>query len=292
MQNLPSGRLIVTMVDAETKEENTWGTCFEIYADGGGSRGEQVLSNQCNPRGTASLTIGSLSPGSYVIAHSGFTSSWPYYYGSNTPYFLAEDVLFTIVGGEDTPLTVAVAPWPSLAISMQDEARNPLPGACFTVWWGGVGSSASACDEGDGADDGTITITKVQPGTHWLVQTTVPAGYSRAVDVLVAIPNEPVVEVTLQNLPGGAVVATRSDSTGQSLMGSCYDVYTDAGDGDHGDHFGNGCDGRYDFGWLYDADGTATIAGLLPGKYVLVETRASVWRHTGARHPVHHRGRL
>ena len=271
VQNLPGGRPVVTSVDAESGEVISRGACYEVYADADGSRGAQILTNQCGPSGNSSggiVPLGSLSPGSYILVHSGFASSGSPYYRYDTPYFLAEDVPFTIVGGEDTPLTVEAPPWPTVVVSLQDEASNPLPGACFNV--GVYPYERFACDGDDGADDGTITITNISPGVQSLRQSIVPAGYARAADTVVTIPNEPgVVEVTVQNLPGGRpVVTTVNAESGEAISrGACYEIFADADGGRGAQMLTNQCGPSGN-----SSDGIMTLGSLSPGSYILVHS--------------------
>jgi uncharacterized surface anchored protein len=234
--------------------------CFALYTDaGGGARGE-FLCYECN---FVENTVGfvGIAAGDYVLVES----------SAPDHYFPAADVPFHIELGEAKSFDVVDEHWSTIVVHKVDKDGAPVLGTCFEVY--AIEStvpegtlSGAGCDFYD-ENDGTITFEGPGTGTYRLVETNVRFGYLGADDLTFSIAGGETKELTVVDQKGGMLVVHKVDQDGAPLTGTCFSVYTDAGDGTPGDFVVAACDSH-----TGPDDGTIPIALLATGDYVLVET--------------------
>jgi hypothetical protein len=148
-----------------------------------------------------------------------------------------------------------------------------LKGACYQLSKDAGGGAlgdfvAGSCDKYDRTpNDGRTEILGVKPGTYVLVETRSPNGYAIPKNRTVTLAAAQTAQVTVKNFTGGtrlSVVAR--DQNGVTILGACFEVWTDAGGGQFGTFVAEGCD-------VYDGnDGKTTLGGIRPGAYLLWQT--------------------
>ncbi len=191
-----------------------------------------------------------------------------------------------------------------LVVLRQDEAGNPIGGACFELVAPDGSVVSSSCDEdGDVPDDGRIGLIGVPSGDYTLRESRTPDGVEPAAEVPVTvlpndIVNQPVqsqaivieqptevvetpteevetpTEVVETETPTeavetpteavGRVIVYRTDENGSPVGGSCFAVQ-DA----NGQVLGEACD---EDGIAAD-DGTTGVENIPVGDHTVVETR-------------------
>jgi pimeloyl-ACP methyl ester carboxylesterase len=109
------------------------------------------------------------------------------------------------------PPATALAEEGTLWLHVVDEAGNPLPGACFEVYFddgGGTrgGFDDTICDADDNVDDGTVVVRR-EAGAYVLAQSTAPDRFALADDKAVTIVAGEVTEDTVVNRPAGGATA-------------------------------------------------------------------------------------
>ena len=162
-----------------------------------------------------------------------------------------------------------------LRVIKTDSAGAPLIGAGFTLYTVGKDGNPgvatgwscliSKVDNGVAA---CATSDQVTPGSYWVEETTVPAGYSAGAPQKVTIEQMQVTTVTFKdNLLPGSVVITKTDAAGQPVVGAGFTVYADA-NGAPGASTGKSCQNSA----VVDGKATCTIANVAVGTYWVEET--------------------
>jgi len=125
-----------------------------------------------------------------------------------------------------------------LHVVKTDAIGTPLVGAGFTLYTvakDGTPGAATAwsclISRLDGGVADCTTSDQVTPGAYWVVETTVPAGYSAGAPQKVTIAKLLVTTVTFKDdLLSGSVVIAKTTSGGQPLAGAGFMLYTDTND--------------------------------------------------------------
>jgi uncharacterized surface anchored protein len=165
--------------------------CFEIRS----VESEWAYSSDCDGGDGANDGIIHLTapPGEHVLVE----------WWTPPGYWAAAPTEVTIVAGGPNEVTVANLPLLLLTINKVDARGEPLAGACFRID-ASNGNSSTACDDHDGAKDGTITLG-VRPGTYLLEEVWPPPGYDVAEPQEVTIVEGRPNEVTVVNRLDGEV---------------------------------------------------------------------------------------
>jgi uncharacterized surface anchored protein len=269
------GGVVITKLGSDTGETPLPGACFYFYRDDNGSGqledwDDPLVADVCDGEYTGQVAA-SLPPGTYFAVE----------YNAPDGYLTAEPVLFTVVEGAATRLTVTDYRLPTLTIAKRgaDTGDAPLPGACFTLYFDRNGNGVhdeeddfgpSICDGGDRDDDadGLLPFGPVQPGTYILVESTPPLGYLPVADQVLTLGLGENKKLTIVDEPGGLVVTKLGVDTGETpLPGACFAVWSD--------NDANGLlDQEIDTFLTYqcddDYDGRFSFA-LAPGSYLLEE---------------------
>ncbi len=307
------GGLVVTTVDVAGSV--LVGTCVELYADAGaGSRGalvkdsarcDQPVSSRANIRGTpdgatdGTIAWTGLAPGAFVV-HETLP---PGLAGTAATYELAADATVTIRTASVARHELEHRLTGGITIRKTDPGGQVLPGACFGVKTRDrLARSTFLCDgpsraglPGDGKADGLLLFVGLTPTLgptpYTLAEVLAPAGYLAVADqVVTADPATPTeLRIVDTTGPGGGVAARTVDPAGTLLVGACFELWTDAGDGTRGAFVKDSarCDGpagsRTHPGTPDGAlDGVVAWTGITGGRYLLHETFAPALAGTAA----------
>ena len=272
--NAPDGQLLirkicsvnpsVTLQDAEFKV---------IYADGtvvGDSNG--VYRTDAN----GEILITGLTPGKSVVvtetcAPTGFLID-------------TQSQTIQIREGRTVSLTFKNQPRGGMIIQKRDSITGqPLAGAEFRV------TTAAGCEVGlDGVigtstltqnglfvtdSNGEIRISNLAPGAYVLTETKAPAGYvmdAPSTNVVIGA-NGDTQTVVVTNTPKGGLIVEKYDSvTKQPLSGAQFKITSANGELTPDNEGLTSSNGLY----TTDANGQIVLSKLLPGTYIVTETRA------------------
>jgi uncharacterized surface anchored protein len=254
------GTLVVTTLGS--RGEPLAGSCYEVYSNPRRGTTGNLVTAACDGWDGADDGVVKLTGlnGSYLLVHSQVPSG----------YLPAESWLFRIRAGQTLKRQIRAALGGTLAVRKVDQAGSALPGAGFELWTDAGGGAlgtyvAGGYDEGDGADDGTITFTGLPTGSYVLSEIRVPTGYFGASTTSLRVKAGRIAEITVVNHLGGKLVVRKTDADGNLLAGACFGLYVDAGDGTPGAGVGGTC--NHDGGAL-------EFPGLQTGSYVLREESA------------------
>jgi len=167
-----------------------------------------------------------------------------------------------------------------LQVIKTDNAGTPLIGAGFTLYTvaknGSPGSATAWSVQISKLDNGVAVATTgadVTPGTYWVVETTVPAGYGAAASQKVTIDAGQLATATFKDDPlPGSVVVTKTDAAGRPLAGAAFTLYTNAGGQGPapGASTGSSCSAAS----VVKGVASCTFTGVVPGTYWVEETAA------------------
>jgi uncharacterized surface anchored protein len=263
----PRGATVVVQkvdLNGQAVTDDSQGACFQLWSDDGASHPAEYFGETCDANDGANdgvLSFVGIPSGTFIVietrAPTGFLLA------ANTP-------VPGVLAGKTTTVTVVDPMGGTLIVRKVDDKSKPLPGSCFTVYDDAGGGAlgpyrATACDEWDGADDGSITLRGLG-GKHVLVEWRTPAGYLAADNWTFSIKPGATKEKMVKNRLGSILVVHKVDEDGEPLLGSGFDLWTDAGNGQLGTYIGGTRD-------EYDGanDGTMTFIGLASGNYVVRE---------------------
>lgn len=160
----------------------------------------------------------------------------------------------------------------SLEITKKNKTGTLLQDSCFALYadLGGMVRGrqvATQCDRYDGTpNNGKLNFVNVPAGSYVVVETRAPSGYALASDRVAVITEGETTRISVVDPVGGSTLTvTKVDSAGTRLFDACFDVYTDAGEGQLGVLVASSCDG------FDGADGKTNLRGLRNGNYVLFE---------------------
>ena len=169
-----------------------------------------------------------------------------------------------------------------LQVIKTDSAGTPLIGAGFTLYTvakdGSPGSATQWSVQISKLDNGiavATTAADVTPGTYWVVETTVPAGYRAAASQKVTIDAGQLARATFKDDPlPGSVVVTKTDTAGRPVAGAAFTLYTNAGvvtsarTSSPGTSTGLSCAAAT----VVKGVASCTVSGVVPGTYWVEET--------------------
>lgn len=281
LQRLQDGEpIIIEIVAGETLQQEI--VVPGLFVLGGieartvdASTGEPV-PGACYTIGTTEPTVtcdggeGDESPDAGTVLVTGLPQG-DYTVSMSTPpdgYSGAPDQTATVTGGGTASLSFEVeaeVTTGSLTIRKLDGSGEVLPGACFRLW-NASGTVAQACDDADGADDGTIVLDDLPAGTYQLTETRTPGSeYSPAPDRQVEITAGEDLEIEVVNSAApGRLHVIKVDAADPSvrLEDACFRL-------DGATTYGPFCDGDD-----LNVDGRTVFTNVAPGTYTLVETEA------------------
>jgi uncharacterized surface anchored protein len=245
------------------------GACFQLNLDGGGGTPGAFITWRCDAYDGLDdgTTFFETANGDLVLIESQVPAG----------YLAAPNQPVRVEPGQQKIVTIEDPLGGTLLVRKVDANGAALTdgdlGACFQLWTdGGDGTPAGylgeQCDGYDGANDGALTFTGLQTGGYVLVEIRAPAGYLTVANQLVSVQAGQTSEVVVVNEAGGTLLVTTVGQRGERLVGSCYEVYADAGQEALGAWVAAACDGTDGA-----EDGVVTLLGL-NGAHVLVNTGA------------------
>jgi uncharacterized surface anchored protein len=186
----------VTIYKVDEEGESLIDACFELFDDlGNDDEDIPPLVSACDSDDGA-------NDGATVLPNAPPEFLWLVESRAPKGYAHARTQLVHIVSGGPNEITVPNVRQQTLTVYLVDDHGNPLISGpwpyydCFALY-GNLYDDESeyvACDDYDGANDGTIVFPAVDPQTYWLVQYSAPKGYARSeplrVDVLAGGPTQ------------------------------------------------------------------------------------------------------
>lgn len=249
------GSLEITKVDKEDNTKKLTGAKFQLYTLEGEKAGQEATTDS-----EGKIVMDSLQSGKYKLveteAPTGYTISDEYKDGKEIT--IGADGLTTSVTIENTKQTGSV-----VLVKEDSVSKAALSGAEFELQ---TADGTQVAEHLESNADGKIEVNDLAPGDYKLVETKAPTGY-----ILDATPVEFTIEfnqsaatvVTKDNTAKtGSVILTKEDSeTKAALSGAEFELQSADGT-------------KLKENLTTDADGKLEVAGLAPGDYKLVETKA------------------
>ncbi|MBC1940288.1 collagen binding domain-containing protein [Listeria welshimeri] len=249
------GSLEITKVDKEDNTKKLTGAKFQLYTLEGEKAGQEATTDS-----EGKIVMDSLQSGKYKLveteAPTGYTISDEYKDGKEIT--IGADGLTTSVTIENTKQTGSV-----VLVKEDSVSKAALSGAEFELQ---TADGTQVAEHLESNADGKIEVNDLTPGDYKFVETKAPTGY-----ILDATPVEFTIEfnqsaatvVTKDNTAKtGSVILTKEDSeTKAALSGAEFELQS-----------ANGTKLKENL--TTDADGKLEVAGLAPGDYKFVETKA------------------
>ncbi|MBC1343446.1 collagen binding domain-containing protein [Listeria welshimeri] len=249
------GSLEITKVDKEDNTKKLTGAKFQLYTLEGEKAGQEATTDS-----EGKIVMDSLQSGKYKLveteAPTGYTISDEYKDGKEIT--IGADGLTTSVTIENTKQTGSV-----VLVKEDSVSKAALSGAEFELQ---TADGTQVAEHLESNADGKIEVNDLAPGDYKFVETKAPTGY-----ILDATPVEFTIEfnqsaatvVTKDNTAKtGSVILTKEDSeTKAALSGAEFELQSADGT-------------KLKENLTTDADGKLEVAGLAPGDYKLVETKA------------------
>lgn len=249
------GSLEITKVDKEDNTKKLTGAKFQLYTLEGEKAGQEATTDS-----EGKIVMDSLQSGKYKLveteAPTGYTISDEYKDGKEIT--IGADGLTTSVTIENTKQTGSV-----VLVKEDSVSKSALSGAEFELQ---TADGTQVAEHLESNADGKIEVNDLAPGDYKFVETKAPTGY-----ILDATPVEFTIEfnqsaatvVTKDNTAKtGSVILTKEDSeTKAALSGAEFELQSADGT-------------KLKENLTTDADGKLEVAGLAPGDYKLVETKA------------------
>jgi hypothetical protein len=237
------------------------GATFGLYNDNGGVMGSAVSGQTCTTDASGLCSIsGILPPGTYWLHETVVPDG----------YTIAPDQKTTLAVNQTVTLRFVDDRIPAaVRILKQDDTGVALSGAGFGLYSDDNGLIGSAVTGKTCTTDGNgqCSISGIlPPGTYWLRETTVPAGYTAGPDQQVILQLADVVTLTfVDNRIPATVLIVKKDDTGAALSGATFGLYNDKGGVIGSAVAGESC--------TTDGNGRCSITGIVPsGTYWLHET--------------------
>ncbi|MDF3040172.1 MAG: LPXTG-motif cell wall anchor domain protein, partial [Thermomicrobiales bacterium] len=244
----------LTIRKTDDADQLLGGACFALISEG------RVVYSFCDNdasdanRGAGTIVLGTVAPGDYILRET----------QPPVGFLAAADQDVTINANQRTQVTVVNEPAPEpevtgdLRVRKIDTQGSTLAGSCFTLIDSGGNALVPRCDADDGADDGTILLAGVEPGSYTLRETRRPsADYETAADVAVEIVANRTVDVEVENrLLTGRILIRKFDPNGVPLADACFEIVDTASEA------------------CTDENGQLVFSGLAPSVYRVVETEA------------------
>ncbi|MFL5759346.1 MAG: SpaA isopeptide-forming pilin-related protein [Thermomicrobiales bacterium] len=229
---------ILTVVKVDEQNNLLAGACFNLYVNNGGQRGAKMIgSGACSINGVLKMKE---RPGSYLLGED----------TAPVGFAAGPDIPVVLVRGANPTLTVQNFPAGTVKIkNISSRDGQPLKSGCWELWTNNNGSRGTKiqgklfCDALDGVD-GTTSI-EWAPGTYIAVQSLVPKDHYPAPDTIMTIIGRDTHEVTVTNEIYPLFTISKVDQNFQTLIGACFKIFKDAGNGTPGalvDGASNLCD--------------------------------------------------
>lgn len=178
------------------------------------------------------------------------------------------------------PDDLTIDHWPLLIVSVVDQGGNPLGQAClegYTDAGGGQhGPKWSGTDDWCDLDGDGELRAWVTPGNSVLVEIESPFGYLPVEEMPITMIRGQVTEVTVVNVAAGTLTVFKYDDgeTPKLLTTACFTLFRNVA-GNRGAEVESRCD-RVTSNDPYNGteDGRTVFNGIVPGNYLLAETRA------------------
>lgn len=248
------GNVQLTKRDAQSQQPVA-GALYALY-DGNG----KLLKKQLTTAKDGSIKVTDLVPGDYYFketkAPAGYdlnTAKVPVKVAFNQPDETAK------VSTTDQETTGGVV------LSKTDVQNGQiLPGAHFDLY---RANGTRVRSDLTTAADGQLRVSDLLPGSYYFLETQAPAGYAlnanNRYDFKVDFNQQQRAQVNVTNkqITGGVRLVKSDAATGKLLAGAQFSLYQ-----------ADGTQVRSNL--TTDANGQLTVAGLLPGQYYFVETKA------------------
>ena len=185
----------------------------------------------------------------------------------------ATDTVLTLSPDEDRTIEFAVQLGGTITVHAEKEDGDPFTGgACVYAYVNDGGKrgaqAGGGCDNVYGGPyDGVAVIYQLPTGSYLLAPSMFETGgtYEGGPDVPVSVQLGGTAEATVVYTPKGTIAISKRTAGGAPLVGACFTIFRDQGNGNHGDvDIGGGCDS--------DADGELSFPAPA-GDLVIVETQ-------------------
>lgn len=253
VNKLKTGSVSLTKTTEDGKNLSGWQ--FGIYSN---SACTTLVSGPHTTDTSGKISVTGLSPGTYYVKEIGHTDS-------------AINALYYCASANPQPMTVTSGAAASVSFTNKLNTggvklvKTTNTGENLGGWQIGLYSDSASTSPASGSpfttgEDGTITVTGLQPGTYYAKEAAVTDPYwqcDTAVKTVTIAANQ-TATVTFSNTHNGRVKLIKSMPDGGSAAGWVFDVYRVS----DGTHLGT---------YTSSEDGTVLTDYLLPGEYKIEE---------------------
>lgn len=253
VNKLKTGSVSLTKTTEDGKNLSGWQ--FGIYSN---SACTTLVSGPHTTDTSGKISVTGLSPGTYYVKEIGHTDS-------------AINALYYCASANPQPMTVTSGAAASVSFTNKLNTggvklvKTTNTGENLGGWQIGLYSDSASTSPVSGSpfttgEDGTITVTGLQPGTYYAKEAAVTDPYwqcDTAVKTVTIAANQ-TATVTFSNTHNGRVKLIKSMPDGGSAAGWVFDVYRVS----DGTHLGT---------YTSSEDGTVLTDYLLPGEYKIEE---------------------
>ncbi|MFL5758535.1 MAG: collagen binding domain-containing protein [Thermomicrobiales bacterium] len=255
--NIPLGKVILHTVNQAG--ETIVGACFEVRQ--GDAYWSQACDDYDDPDGHTTF--------SYLAGDYTFTQT-----GAARGYFPSEPFDAHVEPGDVLTIDVVDELGGIVRVHSVGDDGEDVIGLCAALYRdSGDGSPGDiinrTCDGFDGALDASLAFDTLATGNYVLVPTSVLWTYQLGPDVPVSVEVGQTVEIQSVSHNLGTLVVRLTNDAGEPLSNFCFDLFTDAGEGQRGDYIASSCNGGTPWG-----NGAAVFGPLGTGSFVLVHSEA------------------